>query len=374
MSGELSEITVEVQSGLREARRLLWAARGWEQLGGQQAGSPYQPQPHNDRARATFEAGLQVLGDDPALLHHLAVAEHARAWDLELEGSVLAPDAWRRALDIWHRLHGCPAFWQSMRERAAQLQPPVDPAVVDELRAALYGELLGIHVAFVRHYCDQGDVSRARPHVELIRQTQLPPAVHEEMPELLYAAMTGSLGDLMASQEYDQAARTIERYLEFYPDHLRALQTLAEILRDWARVTSAADDWPTVMEIAQRAGTWARELDQHEALEEAPLARLALTRLGATLARRFYRKLSQVFSDAPDTTAWIGDEHLAWADQAVRWAELAHDYDASREYMLLLSASLYLRARCATALGDTSLGLTDYQRHIQLTRRIEQEE
>ncbi len=374
MSEDLREIVTDLQSALTQARELSWAARGWERLNGGESSSIYGPAPHGDEAREAFASGLEMLGDEPALLHHLAVAEHALAWDLELAGSPQAADAWRRALGTWRRLHGCPEFWQAMRERAAELQPPVDPAVVDEIRGELYDELLAIHVALVRHYCDLGETERARTHVEFIRYTRLPPAVFNQMPDLLYEAMTGSLSDLVASQEYDQAAAAIERYLEFYPDNLGALQTVAEVFRDWARLTSVADDWPTIVEIARRADGWARRLEEHEALDEAPLASLALTQLGATLGRRFYRKLDQVFGGDPEATGSVVPEHLSWCNQAVRWAELAHGRDPAREYLLMLCASLYMRARCATALGDTAQGLSDFRRHMQLRRLIEGEE
>jgi hypothetical protein len=72
-------------------------------------------------------------GGDHRSLHHLAIAEHAVAHQLEIEGDAAAVDHWRRALRCWARLAAIPEFWDGLRAHLAVAGP--DATVEDVARA-----------------------------------------------------------------------------------------------------------------------------------------------------------------------------------------------------------------------------------------------
>jgi hypothetical protein len=130
-------------------------------------------------------------GGDHRSLHHLAIAEHAVAHQLENEGDAAAVDHWRRALRCWARLAAIPEFWDGLRAHLAVAGP--DATVEDvaravaQARAELPTQVLEPHVVRVLGL-RRTDPERARAHMELIRTAPFDTAPFDA--EVIAAART----------------------------------------------------------------------------------------------------------------------------------------------------------------------------------------
>lgn len=119
----------------------------------------------------------ETAGDHRSL-HHLAIAEHALAYRLEIDGDDRAFDHWRAALGHWAGLHGDPEFWAALRTHLAAVMPDATAdevaAAVDSARADLPTHLLEPHITRVLElHRDHSD--RARAHLDLIRTAPFSP-------------------------------------------------------------------------------------------------------------------------------------------------------------------------------------------------------
>ncbi|ONH61358.1 hypothetical protein CcI49_07205 [Frankia sp. CcI49] len=134
-----------------------------------------QLQPWTEQAQRHWEQGAGA-GDQ----HHLAVAHHARAYDLEAAGDPAAFDHWQAALRFWGEVLGDDPFWDALGQRlaaatgadgAGAVAGPVATA-----REVLAHNLLGPHVTLaarlVTGQSPQPDA--ARRHVALIIGSGLP--------------------------------------------------------------------------------------------------------------------------------------------------------------------------------------------------------
>ncbi|MFE3194366.1 hypothetical protein ACFXHA_35555 [Nocardia sp. NPDC059240] len=114
----------------------------------------------------------------PDSLHHLAIAAHARAYQLEIDGDDAAFEQWRQALGYWARLRADDRFWASLRTRLAATAGDATPAevanAVDEARGELPAQVLEPHVSLVLQL-RKDDLPRARAHLELIRTAAFAP-------------------------------------------------------------------------------------------------------------------------------------------------------------------------------------------------------
>lgn len=111
-------------------------------------------------------------GGGPWRTHHLAVALHARAYDLELADD---PDAafpyWKRALAHWAELYHDSAFWDRMHEHLeAVTGAPVPAATVQEVRERLPRDLLAPHLTLAGDRRVR-DPLYARRHLDLVRES-----------------------------------------------------------------------------------------------------------------------------------------------------------------------------------------------------------
>jgi hypothetical protein len=107
--------------------------------------TPEEHLTYTDEAIAAFEAIHARQRHDPAVLHHLAIAHHARAWDLELRGDPEALEAWVRALGCWNLLSRIDGFWDLLRARLVAAHPNSDPDLVTKVREELQQELTEVH-------------------------------------------------------------------------------------------------------------------------------------------------------------------------------------------------------------------------------------
>jgi hypothetical protein len=275
--------------------------------------------------------------DDPVIVHHLAIAQHARAWDLELAGDARALAAWTEALAWWRLLASSSAFWTALEQKLLACKPRADVAVVRQLRRDLLEHLMGVHVDFVRHYVEQNAPDRAVGHIEVIRRALLPPVLRTKMTERIFDAMTSIVPESRLRGEFTAALATLERFLSLFPTHLPALRLHAEVCRDWVSGRSFTE-WPEIQEVARRADPCARRLAAHPDLAGDPLAADALVSLASELARRGNDRARKCFTG-------VRFEDITTADRQVMseslelsqlWARLAAPYSPGGSLLQML--------------------------------------
>jgi len=263
-------------AAIREAVVRSRPARAWDLLQERDAqGDPLGPLPFTDAALAELAAAYRADQEDVGLLHHLAVAHHARAWTWELEGRPEAAQEWEQALGFWRAVSAASEFWSGLEAKLRACDPQADRACIAELRHDLLENLLDIHVDFIGYYCEQQTPDRATAHVEIVRRARIPPGVKKRLIGKIFTAMTGAVPEAKASGEYESALTSIERFGDLFPDHLPALRLGAEVVGEWLSNLSFRDHWDTVESLSQRVDSLLDRLLKHPELDQDPLARVA---------------------------------------------------------------------------------------------------
>src|SRR5205085_2625590 len=102
---ETQTLIREAQLVVREVRARSGLAQAWELLQERDAdGKATGALPYTDAALAALDTAQANAPDDIGLLHHAAIAHHARAWDFELRTDPRAAAEWALALHLWYRL------------------------------------------------------------------------------------------------------------------------------------------------------------------------------------------------------------------------------------------------------------------------------
>lgn len=294
------------------------------------------PLPYTDRALSEFALAYERNSDDPAIVHHLAIAHHARAWDLELAGSPDAPAAWEEALGYWRVLAASGPFWESLKARQLACDDHADPGILDSARRELLEDLLDVHVAFICRYSDSNELPRATAHVEIIRRAKIPPAVKQKLIEKVFQAMTGHVPAARANQEYESALTSLERFLGLFPDYLLALRLYAEVCRDWLSPLSWKEEWPQIVALLSRAEPHVKLLSEHSELREAPLARIALEGMCLAAAQKGHDRGWNGIAESEDG-ALLPDERERAAvalDLAINWGRRVREPDSGNAWVL----------------------------------------
>ena len=322
---DVLKLVSTARAAVSEARARIHLARAWDALQERDAeGQPRGARPYADEALAEL---LQAHAHDPediGVVHHLAIAYHARAWDWELAGDTRATDEWERALNHWHTVVVTREFWGGLKEKLRSCDDSADPQLLTEVRASLLEHLLDVHVDFVRHYCESTAPDRANAHVEIVRRARIPPAVKKRLVEKVYEAMTGGVSEARARQEHASALGTLERFLALFPNHLPALRQHAEATREWLACLSYLDDWDEVLAVSARAEPHARRLASHAELSSAPLAQAALEELAfELLLKGDDRHDSCAAESAAGGGALRRDEARTVCEFGLRWGRLA---------------------------------------------------
>lgn len=312
------------RAAVAEARARAHPSRAWEALQERGDEGPRGARPYTEEALAHLARAHAHDPEDIGVVHHLAVAHHARAWDWELAGDARAAREWERALEHWRAVAASREFWDGLREKLRACDEAADARWLDELRAGLLEHLLDVHVDFVRHYCETDASARANAHVEIAMRARIPPAVKKRLVGKVFEAMTGAIPEARARQEHASALTALERFLALFPDHLPALRLHAEVSREWAARLSYRDEWEEVLAVAARAEPHARRLASHPQLEDAPLAQAALEELAYELLLKGDDRHD---SCAAESGAGGGvlrrDEARAACEFGLRWGRLA---------------------------------------------------
>lgn len=274
------EMVEEALIIVREAIEYSHPANAWKLLQEyDNDGNAQGPLPYTDEAIIEFTRAYNYYPGDSGVVHHLAIAHHARAWDFEIQRDSRASEEWKRALGFWRTLVNSGEFWTCMKNKLSACDPDIDPSMIDQARMNLLENLLDIHVDFICHYCECEEQERAVDHKEIIMRARIPPAVRKKLIKRVFQVMTEPVPQAKASREYISALTIVERFLELFPDYLSALRMHADICIDWVREMSYQDNWDDILKLGERALPYVTSLEAHSELEDDPMARLALVEL-----------------------------------------------------------------------------------------------
>ncbi|QBI53041.1 hypothetical protein [Streptomonospora litoralis] len=210
-----------------ELRAHLHNDRPADQLAYDQLTIDGEQRPWTLDAQRTWEKGGGVWRD-----HHLAVAYHARAYELEQLGLYReAHRYWTDALQRWARVVDSDGFWQRMDTHLAAAmgtEPPGD--LLQSVRTRLPRDLLEPNLArAVELQAERPD--HARLHMTAVRESGLPveavAAVRREFADQV--ALT-AMRDVRAGR-YDAGVNAVESYLIADPTNPRLVEVLLYAVR-----------------------------------------------------------------------------------------------------------------------------------------------
>ena len=283
---DIQELVQDSLAAVREALSHSHLYRAWDLLQERDTeGNPRGAVPYTDQALAELAIAHENDPDDIDIVHHLAIAHHARAWDMELSDSPQAASEWERALNHWRAIAASSAFWASLKDKFLACDPDGNPAWLDEVRQNLLENLLDIHVDFVRYYCEAETPRRALQHVEIVRRTRLPPAVKKRLIGKVFDAMTSAIPEAKATHAYASALTSLERFLALFPNYLPALRMYAEICKE-CLAAMPYGNWDDIVRLGVQAEPYMSRLATHPELKNAPLTQTALEELAGEFALR----------------------------------------------------------------------------------------
>jgi hypothetical protein len=296
-------------------------------------GAVLGPLPYTEDAIREFEVARKAAPNDLGITHHLAIAHHSRAWDLELSDDPrvyrTAEKEWETALGYWQTLAAAPAFWTGLKDKFLRCKADADVTVLDGVRTRLIEDLLDIHVDFVRHYCEMDKDKRAEAHVRLVQRADIRPATKKELSRKVFEAMTES-----ATRDPKAGLVRVEAFLKLFPDppSLPALRMHAELTLASISGLSYQDHWDEILDAGEHALPFTQQLAGHPELDADPMARNALEELAFAMAirgRDGAAKAEPTEQTSGDEIDHCFDLAIPAYEFAVRWGRLG--YAKSRE-------------------------------------------
>ncbi|NUR00943.1 MAG: hypothetical protein HOY79_31770 [Streptomyces sp.] len=172
-------------------------------------------------------------GDDIEVVHHLAIAHHARAYDLEAAGDDDAFGHFEKALGHWATLYGRPDFWRRTHERLSEaMGVPVRDEVVAEVRTRLPHNLLEPHLTLAARL-RLTDPGRARRHMRLVTGSAFPDATVAEARDALVRDVLDGVPAAVAEGRFAETIDVLESWLLLDPDNHDLLRALLFTSRSW---------------------------------------------------------------------------------------------------------------------------------------------
>ncbi|MGC0420873.1 hypothetical protein [Embleya sp. AB8] len=224
---------------------------------------------------------LWTSGGGPWRTHHLAVALHARAYDLELAGdSEAAFPYWKRALAYWAELCRDDAFWDRMHEHLETVTgAPIEAATVREVRERLPRDLLAPHLTLAAD-ARVRDPLYARGQVDLVRESAFPPEVIADARADLVREVLVEVSRDVEEGRFDDVVELLASWLMVDPGNLGLARALLYATRQHIEIVVAAPGWahkiehlvdrvarlvlPAWDEVGTPEGSFAVELARHE--------------------------------------------------------------------------------------------------------------
>lgn len=219
---------------------------------------------------------------DSDVVHHLAVAHHACAYDLEAAGDAAAFGHFEKALRHWASLHSDPDFWRETHQRlTGAMGGPVRDDVVEETRSRLPFNLLEPHLTLAARM-RLTDPDRAHRHMRLVTSSAFPAAIVAEARGGLVREVLDGVPQAVAEGRFGETVDALESWLFLDPDShdlLRALLFTSRSWVEWLREEAYAEQRvygllrrvdelvrPGLARTGAPAGELAKELARHEFL------------------------------------------------------------------------------------------------------------
>ena len=136
-SAVLAKAVEDLDRAVRSARERSREWEAWTALQRVDEHGLTEVQPYNGEAIAILDAAFSTDDSDCHVIHHLAIAYHAMAWDLESSDPGAADRAWESALFFWRKLQGCSQFWEQLHSKGERLGSVFDANALAELRRNL---------------------------------------------------------------------------------------------------------------------------------------------------------------------------------------------------------------------------------------------
>jgi tetratricopeptide (TPR) repeat protein len=341
---ELTLTVHDLGEALRSARQRSQKWLAWRQLNTTDEHGVNSVTPYTVEAVATLEAAYALDEGDCDVIHHLAIAYHAMAWDLELCEPNTASEAWEKALFYWRKLQACGHFWRHLCTKGETLGEEFDASAIEKFRRNLIEHLLEIHVDFVRYYYDLNRYDQASRHIELIRRARIPPAARKELEILVYEAMTSTVPNVVAEGRLGDALTMLDGFLSLIPSHLPALQSYLEITKRWLDQTAPSAQWQEILKLDERVLPRWNVLSTSEHWSEHPLARAALGDLASVLGGKHWaraRSLRLQRKNAGQEPQALASEEYDAYERAISWLKkvelhIRNDPEAQRNLVDVL--------------------------------------
>ncbi len=364
---KLLQIIKELGEALRSTEQKSQKWFVWQQLYRTSTQGVENVRPCTPKVIGTLEASFALDESDCDVIHHLAIAYHAMAWDFELCGSEMASEAWKKALFYWRKLQACGAFWQDLYIKGKSLGTEFNRSEVEVFRQNLMQYLLEIHVDFIRHYYEQKKPDQASQHIELIRQARISPAARQELTILVYGAMTSTVPKVAEKGCFDDALSILDDFLNLFPFYLPALQHYIEITTRWLKQMSPSSQWQEIFELGERVSPRWDTLSVSEHLSKYPLAQAELGNLANMLGSKHWaraRSLQLQRKEASQQPEILECEEYQAYGRAILWLKRVNSYIPNNpEGQFNLLNALLSRAQFVAYVG---LNLGDFDEAYQL--------
>jgi hypothetical protein len=318
-------------------------------------------QPYTPEAAAILEKAHQWDEEDHHIIHHLAIAYHSLAWDLEQQDPAQALPVWEKAIYYWKKLQNCAAFWQELCIKGRALGNGFNEETIYRYRKNLMRPLLEIHVRFILHYYESQKVHQATGHIHLIRKAQISPADRKHFEKLVYDAMTSTVPNMVSKGHFLYALAILDDFLALYPSYPLALQSCLEIAKQQLEQLSPASQWTTILQLDTRITKKWHRLNKAEHLQRYPLAQSAMVALAETLAKKHLakanslRKLRTPKNGTTQQTEKLECNEYKGYKYAIQWLEKAENlspdtFDMKTElYNALLLRADFVTLFCLNA-------------------------
>ncbi len=352
---DLIQVINDLGEALRSTEQKSQKWQAWQQLHvtneqGVEIIKPYTPE-----IITTLEASYALDENDYDVIHHLAIAYHAMAWDFELCESDRASDAWKKALFYWRKLQANGAFWQDLCAKGESLGTEFKKNEVEAFRHNLMQYLLEIHVDFIRHYYEQKRSDSASRHIELIKQARISPAIRKKLGVLVYEAMTSTVPNIAEEGDFKDALSILDDFLNLFPSYLPALQQYLEITTRWFNQMSPSSQWQEILELDEKVSPRWDALGVSENLSEFPLTQAELGNLASVLGGKHWARARslqlQREEDSQQPEILECEEYQAY-ERSISWLKRVDRYTPNNpETHFNLLNALLSRSRFVTYVG-----------------------
>lgn len=184
----------------------------------------------------------EARGHDPWRQHHLAVLHHARAYDLEIQGSADAHGYWTRALEHWRAVHKDGTFWEKLTLHLGEhMGTDIDPGIVAEIRKRLPRDLLEPHRDLIAAY-RSGESHRARSHMRLLLSAPFASDLIDGVRAGLVRDVVARVPQAIQTASYEPMLVELGEWLSIDPENAHLFQAVLTVTRSSNERLLGTDD------------------------------------------------------------------------------------------------------------------------------------